>query len=299
MNQRVSIILIAALVVSAVATYGVYRMMASRINDTKTATVQVIQAAKTLEVGAIIKDGDIKVGPWAGAVTPGLAVKKEAVIGRGVTSTIYEGEPILDSRLAAIGAGGGLASTIPTGMRAVAVRVNDVVGVAGFVGPGAYVDVVITGNAPGGTATNGQQAKTLLQNIQVLSAGQNYKTDAEGKPAVVPVVNLLVTPEQAEMLSLVNNGNEAKIQLVLRNPVDKDQAKTPGTAVANLFGAPVKPPATGGTGAMRAAVRKVAIVPEKVLLPPPPPPPPPILVEVFNGAKQSEAKFARVPEVKQ
>src|ERR1019366_5349218 len=140
---------------------------------------------------------------------------------------------------------GGLAATIPPGMRAVAVRVNDIVGVAGFVGPGTRVEVLIAGVPPGPQAPNGPKVKTLLQNIEVLSAGQNYQKDAEGKPVVVPVVNLLVTPEQAEVLSLASS--QTHIQLVLRNRLDTQQAKTTGTAMSTLFGEAVKPPAPAGS----------------------------------------------------
>jgi pilus assembly protein CpaB len=127
----------------------------------------------------------------------GAIVKKEGAIGRGVLSNLYLGEPILESRLAAPGSGGGLAATIPQGMRASAVKVNDVVGVAGFVTPGMRVDVLISGNPPGSAnATQGTMVKTLLQNIEVLSAGTDIQRDAEGKPQQVQVVNLLVTPQR-------------------------------------------------------------------------------------------------------
>ena len=126
------------------------------------------------------------------------------------------------------GAGGGLASMIPEGMRAVAMRVNEVVGVAGFVTPGMRVDVLISGT-PGATNTSaalGVQTKTMLQNMEVLSAGQDFKKDAEGKPIAVQVVNLLVTPEQAEMLSLAST--QTTIQLVLRNPLDHNGGEDSG-----------------------------------------------------------------------
>ena len=140
---------------------------------------------------------------WPGGAPANALLKKEEIVGRGVIAEIYAGEPIRSDRLAPIGAGAGLAATIPLGMRAVAIRVNDVVGVAGFVTPGARVDLLIMGapaNVPGGTV-----AKTLLQNIEVLSAGQQIQKDSEGKPIPVPVVNLLVTPEQAEIVSLASN----------------------------------------------------------------------------------------------
>jgi pilus assembly protein CpaB len=157
------------------------------------------------------------------------------------------------------------------------------------------VDVLIAGNAPGQAATSGTQVKTLLQNIEVLSAGQNYQKDAEGKPVVVPVVNLLVTPEQAETLSLASN--ETRIQLVLRNPLDTEPAKVPGTQMAALFGNPAPPkPATAPSRPrmVTVAVKDAERTPEKVIIPLPP-----LQVEVFNGPTRSEAKFVRVPEVKQ
>ena len=124
-------------------------------------------------------------------------------------------------------------------MRAVAIRVNEIVGVAGFVVPGMRVDVLISGSPPGAAALGGV-TKTLLQNLEVLSAGQNFQKDAEGKPVSVQVVNLLVTPEQAEMLSLAST--QTTIQLVLRNPLDNDVAKTTGSAVSQLFYPGGRPP---------------------------------------------------------
>ena len=164
------------------------------------------------------------------------------------------------------------------------------VGVAGFVVPGMRVDVLISGrspNAPGG----GPRVKTLLQNVAVLSARQNYQKDAEGKPVEVQVVNLLVTPEQAEVLSLASN--ETRIQLVLRNPLDHETAKTSGSAMSDLFGdaRPQPQPAP-----VQVATRK------PVAIPPPPAvaPPAPTLqtqrVEVLNGPKRTEASFTKAEE---
>ena len=110
---------------------------------------------------------------------------------------------------------------IPPGMRAVPVRVNEVVGVAGFVVPGMRIDVLISGSRPNGDQNLGTITRTLLQNLEVLSAGTDFKKDPEGKPVQVQVVNLLVTPEQAELLSLASA--QTQIQLVLRNPLDRDR----------------------------------------------------------------------------
>lgn len=295
MNKRLVSVLIFAFVVSAGASYILYRMISAQMSaSAKVAGTPVLVATHNLEFGALIKDSDVKVAEWSGALPQGAMVKPEDAIGRGVMSPILAGEPVVESRVAPQGAGGGLASTIPQGMRAVAVRVNDIVGVAGFVLPGTHVDILIAGNPPGAnTSQTGTQTKTLLQNVEVLSAGQNIQKDAEGKPVNVGVVNMLVTPEQAEILSLASN--ETRIQLVLRNPMDKDITKTPGTAIANLFRgsapAPVPQAAAGG------APRRVAVAPKPLPLPPPaaapkpPPPPPPLVVEMIHGAARSEVKF--------
>ena len=173
-----------------------------------------------------------------------------------------------------------MAATIKPGMRACAIRVDDVVGVAGFVLPGMHVDVLVSGSGPGVNASEGPRVKTLLQNIEVLSAGTNIQKDNEGKPVSVQVVNLLVLPEQAELLSLASN--QARLQLVLRNPLDTETPKTPGLAMASVFseGTPPK--------AVKAEYRKPMVV-EK------PAPPRVFLVEVFNGSKRSQEKFADSP----
>jgi pilus assembly protein CpaB len=292
MRTRVTAILLLALLFSGAATFIVYRLVINRPAPTQAAaTTEVIMAARQLDIGTLVKDADLKPGPWTGPTPAGIATKKEALIGRGVIAPIYMGEAIMENRLAAPGAGGGLAATIPPGMRAVAVRVNDIVGVAGFVVPGMRVDILISGVPPGPQAPQGPKVRTLLQNIEVLSAGQNYQKDAEGKPVVVQVVNLLVNPEQAEVLSLASN--ETRIQLVLRNPLDTQTAKPPGTAVAALY-ADSKAPAP-------APSRQRAIVPVAAKAAPPVivVPLAPYQIEIFNGPQRSEAKFVRRPEDKQ
>jgi pilus assembly protein CpaB len=299
MTQRVAVILLIALVIAGAASFLVYRTVVRQARaNAGPPTVQVLVAARNLEVGTLIKDIDLKTGNWAGELPKGILVDKKGVIGRGVVLPIFEGEPLNESRLAGEGAGGGLAATIPQGMRACAVRVNEVVGVAGFISPGMHVDVLIFGNAPGTPVEGGSKVRTLLQNIEVLSAGQNIQKDAEGKPVQVPVVNLLVTPEQAETLSLASN--ETKIQLVLRNPLDHEIEKVPGNAMANLF--------SPDRGQPKPAVARPAA---KVHVAPPPPPkpepviehaavqPPPHRIEVLNGPKKSEAQFPLKMEAQQ
>ena len=276
MNRRLLTILLSAFVVAAACSYLVYRVVGARVGAPQARTTRIVAAEQDLKIGTLLKNSDLTTIAISGALPQGAILKADDAAGRGVVSDMYRGEPILESRLAAKGSGGGLAATIPDGMRACAVKVDDVVGVAGFVTPGMRVDVLISGNPPGPVNTaEGPKVRTLLQNIQVLSAGADIQKNSEGKPEQVQVVNLLVTPEQAELLSLASN--ETHIQLVLRNPLDTKQAITQTTATATLYtdGADPKP---RSVATPRAAPRPTAG-------------PQVYLIEVFNGAKKSEEKL--------
>jgi pilus assembly protein CpaB len=147
MNRRLSTILFAAFVVAAISSYLVYRIAGRQMHPAQAPTTAIVVAAQDLPIGTLIKDGDLTTTQWTGTPPKGSIVSKDAAIGRGVVSQLYQGEPIFDSRLAAVGSGGGMAATIRPGMRACAVRVDDVVGVAGFVTPGMRVDVLVSGRA--------------------------------------------------------------------------------------------------------------------------------------------------------
>jgi pilus assembly protein CpaB len=278
MNRRVQLILLSAFIVAALCAYAVYRVVGSRVVASQPQTTAVVVAAADIPLGSVLHDTDLGTVEIEGALPEGAITNRQEAIGRGVTSNLYKGEPILNSRLAAPGAGGGLAATIPQGMRACAIKVDDVVGVAGFVTPGMRVDVLISGNPPDQpNPAEGPQVKTLLQNIEVLSAGTDIQKDGEGKPQQVQVVNLLVTPEQAEDLSLAST--QAHIQLVLRNPLDTNMPQTPGTAVANLYAGNTPPPPKARPAAPAPHVEAKPKSQEYV-------------IQVFNGSKQSEEKFA-------
>jgi pilus assembly protein CpaB len=295
MNKRFFGVLIFAFVVATFGGLITYRSLLNRApQEQKSATpaVKVVVAARDLPMGTLIKEDDVKLTDWSGAVPAGASSDVNTVVKRGVLTAIYAKEPVLESRLAAPGAGGGLAAMIPPGMRAVAVPVNEVVGVAGFVVAGMRVDVLISGNSPGSNNNLGTMTRTLLQNIEVLSAGQDFKHDNEGKPVTVQVVNLLVTPDQAEQLSLARS--QTTVQLVLRNPMDTQETKTSGTALAYLFNGgklQLPPPGPGRGGDIpEPAVRHVA----KAVRPAaagPPKKDPPFVMEIFAGSKRSETKF--------
>lgn len=244
MNRRLTTILLSAFIVAVLACYGVYRLVEKQIRDNAAkSTVTIVTAARDLDIGTLIKASDLAT-EQVGKKPQDDILKVDNAIGRGVIAPVFAGEPLSDKRLAKPGSGAGFAATIPPGMRACAVKVDNVVDVAGFAVPGMRVDVLISGNTPGSNP-GGTKVRTLLQNIEVLSADKNFQPDKEGKPAEPAVVNLLVTPEQAEVLSLANS-NETRIQLVLRNPVDTEVANPPGTDVAKLFGKPE--PATPQSG---------------------------------------------------
>src|SRR5579871_3710711 len=290
MNKRFVGVLLFATVVATVASLLLYRLLINRPQPAKAAmaTTQIVLAARDIDIGSVLKEEDVKLADWPGAVPVGASSKTQDVVGRGITTAIYAKEPVIESRLAPKGAGGGLAAMIPPGMRAFAIRVNEVVGVVGFVVAGMRVDVLISGNKPGGDQSMGTLSKTLLQNIEVLSAGQDYKKDAEGKPIAVQVVNLLVTPEQAEQLSLA--AAQTNIQLVLRNPLDRDTVKTSGTAMAYLF--------TGGKLKAEGPPVPAAPRPRMAAATPPPPvfrqPSPKkeeFTMEIISGTKKNDIKF--------
>jgi pilus assembly protein CpaB len=287
MNKRFVGVLIFAFIVALGVSTVFYRLLVRQSETAKAApaTVRIVLATRDLEMGTILREEDVKIADWPGAVPAGATASPQDVLGRGVTTPIYAREPVIESRLAPKGAGGGLAAMIPQGMRAVAVRVNEVVGVAGFVVPGMHVDILISGNSPGGNGNLGTLTKTMLQNIEVLSAGQDFKKDAEGKPISVAVVNLLVTPDQAEQLSLASNNTN--IQLILRNPLDHQTTQTPGAAMAQLFtGGKFKMPQGGDNEPARprpAPKPAVQAAPKKEE---------PFVMELLSGTKRAEAKFA-------
>jgi pilus assembly protein CpaB len=278
MNSRI----VTALAISAglaLVITGVFYQIALRDAGAKEVPMsEVVTATKDLEVGSEIQPGDLRVEPWpAGKLPEGAHQDIELVIGRVPVSRILAQEPVLDRRLAAPGAGVGLATKVPDGMRAMSIRVDDVNGVAGFVMPEARVDVLITGT-PQGDPQSGRMTKTILGNVRVLSAGEHLAPDSTGRPQRVPVVTLLLTPEQSEMVTLAQT--QGRIQLVLRNGKDEEVAETTGVREDDLFGGAPKT-----INVSKPAVRPV------VVAPPPPPPPPPIQIEVLRGNELSTQSF--------
>ena len=297
MNKRFAGVLIFALAVASAASFLLYHVFTKNAPATNTApavaATQIVVAAKDLDVGAVIKPEDVKMADWSGPVPVGAIMKvdgKDGAIGRGVMTAMVTQEPVLNSRLAAAGAGGGLTAQIPTGMRAVAIRINDVSSVSGFVSTGSHVDVMISGQRPNGNGNLGTIARTVatLEDLEVLSAGQELKKDAENKPVMVSTVNLLVTPEQAEQLSLASAMN---IQLVLRNPLDHAIARTSGSSTKTLFEGGGHLDLRQASDAPTPAAPRRVYRPVAQEVPPPPKPEPPPTMEILKGTNKTEIKF--------
>lgn len=191
----------------------------------------IVVAVRDLPAGSIVRREDVSTLDWPGSALPeGIATQAGAVVGRGLVVEVRKNEPLLDWKLADKEAGGGLPITIPEGMRAVSVEVDEVVGVAGFVLPGTRVDVLAT--VMPGTDRRQTTTRIILQNVRALAADQTYQQDMEGEPHPVTVVTLLVTPDEAEALTLA--ATEGRIQLALRNTLDSEDVETRGRQITSL-----------------------------------------------------------------
>lgn len=279
-NTRTMIVLAVAVLMAGIASFGVYMAVRSMpVREVEIARTQAVVAARPLQVGMMVTKDDVKVVPWPAAnPVPGSFTEIERVVNRGVIGSLSENEPLTETKLAAVGSGAGLPPTITEGMRAVSIKVNEVIGVAGFVIPGTRVDVLVTVR---GTEDRESQSRVVLSNVQVLTAGTRYdqeRATAEGKPIPTSVVTLLLTPEDAEKLTLASE--EGRIMLTLRNPLDTAATETEGAKFSVLLGKPSAPPVK-----QQVAGRTVARPAPK---PVPPPPPKIYTVETIRAAKRTE-----------
>ena len=224
----------------------------------------LVVASGPVPLGTYLTEQHVKTVAWpAGSLPDGYFARKDEVVGRGVVVNLAANEPILASKLAPEGAGGGLPVVIPEGKRAVSVKVDEVVGVAGFVLPGTRVDVLVTLD-PETQGGSDQPASTrlILQNVQVLASGQKIEKDEEGKPQTVTVITLLVTPEESEQLTLA--ATEGQIQMALRNQMDLDSVSTPGILTTQLrrgaAPAPAPRPMRSGRAAPAPARQEVQVI---------------------------------------
>jgi pilus assembly protein CpaB len=240
--RRLGFALLAALVIS-IAITTVFYLRVTRQGGPKTR--HVIAAGAPLLPGTPVAAENLTEINWPENVPmEGLIEKKEDVAGHVLTTAVAQGEPVLRRELAS-SSSFGLAAKIPDGMRATAVKTNEVMNIAGFIFPGSRVDVLVT--LRGENNASGSIARTVLQNVQVLSTGTKMDPDPDGKPENVSVVTLLVTPEQSEKLALAQNQvaqNQGTIHFVLRNGGDAAQPNTPAVDMAELTGVPRAPQQT-------------------------------------------------------
>jgi pilus assembly protein CpaB len=279
-RMRVFIVFAFAISIGGVFAFATYNYVQNV--PTKTVSIPtkpVVVAATDLPIGIEIKKDDVRLIDWPENAMPANAIHDPAdVIGRGIVLPLVENEPFLPMKLASKEAGSGLPPAIPQGMRAVSVRVNEVIGVAGYVLPGTHVDVVATVSPS--DQHGDMTSKVILTNVLVLAAGTKIDRDADSnKPMPVSVVTMLVTPEEAERLTLASG--EGKIQLALRNPLDKESPVTRGIRPAALLGAAPIQHVVVRTGVGGSQVAKV------VSAPAPASAPEPATVEIIRGDKRA------------
>ncbi len=276
-RTRTVIVVAIALVAAGLASFAVYAaILRIPVRQVEIATHYVVVANRSMPMGTQIGADDVKLAAWPSR-TPiaGSFAKASDVINRGLIAEVNENEPITESRLAPVSAGAGLPPAITPGMRAISVRVNEVIGVAGFVVPGTRVDIVVSIRN-----NNDMMSRVVVSNVQVLTAGTRYDQEEgkQGKPIPSTVVTVLVSPEDAERIALASN--EGSITLALRNPLDQNRTVTSGVRTASLMGTPnpePKPTIVKG--------RRVMVTPKPVVAPPPPAP---YVVEAIRAAKRTE-----------
>jgi pilus assembly protein CpaB len=280
-SKRTAVVVGIAVLLAATASLGMYRIV-SRVPAAaaKVNTVNVVVAQHPLKLGTRITADHVKVVQWpASAPVAGAFSTLEEVVNRGLISALDENEPLTSAKLAALEAGAGLPPSIPPGMRAISVKVNEVIGVAGFVVPGTRVDVMVT--LSGKNPFEDSTTRIVVSNAQVLTAGTRYDQEKakDGAPIPSTVVTLLVTPDDGERVALA--ASEGQIMLTLRNPLDQNPTATSGVRTAGLFGRPA--PAPPKPAPHRGLAKPLAPV-----VPAAPPAPPVYTVEVFRGAKRTE-----------
>ncbi len=273
-RSRLLMIGVVALALGAFTSLFVLKSL-RRSGGTVEAGTDVIVAANDMQVGSRVGENEVRIAKYpAGELPPGYYSKRSQVLGRGVVVPITKGEFILPTKLAPENAGAGLPALIPPGMRAVSVRVNDVVSVAGFVTPGTRVDVLLTGTPSGATEP---QTTTVLQNVAVIAAGHTLERTATGEAQNTPVITLLVSPDDAQKLTLASA--QGRIQLSLRNPLDTHEGELSASNERQLFqglpSAPSKP-------------APVHLQPARKKLPAAEPPPTVLSVEVYQGDKKPD-----------
>ena len=278
-NTRTFVVLGVAVALAAVASFAVYRAVKGiPVREVPVAHYSVVVARHSLALGEMVTKEDVKLVGWPSSdPLPGGFDNIDKVVNRGVIVPVMENEPLAESKLAAIEAGAGLPPTIPAGMRAISVKVNEVIGVAGFAVPGTRVDVLAMVRE-----NSNSMSRIVVGNVQVLTSGTKYDQEQsrkDGKPISTTVVTLAVSPADAERIALA--ATDGQIVLALRNPLDAEPVQTAGVRLAELMTGKVVQPV-------------VHVVTPRKAAPTPPPAvvivetPQPYRVEAIRASKRSE-----------
>jgi pilus assembly protein CpaB len=282
--RRLVLALLAALLVSAGAVFVFLKY--SGFGKQQEQTKEIVAASRLIAPGSALVKEDLTTIKWplnlplTGTISNADDLVKEQ---RVVIYPLEIGEPILEHDLALPGSGMGLVTKIPTGMRAVSVRSNEIVGVAGFLYPGSHVDVLATFRPEGSTAPLTQ---TILQDVEVITAGQRSQPDPTGKPETVNVVTLLLNPVDSEKLILASN--QATIQFVLRNGADTDKPVARAVSTDEMMGGNPPKKTTEVAQQVGAPRRRPRVATKEAETPKTPSS---YTVEVYNGDKKTDEKF--------
>lgn len=298
-ERRYNIVFVTALVTAIAATYGVYRVLQEVKANNKVATETVVVAARNIGEGERLGRFSVETRQWPKGTAPAGAYSVvDSLIGRVARVPIFTGEAIVTGRLAPPGTGPGLEVKISPGMRAMAVRINDVVGLGGLIQPNSRVDVLVTLRSPDGSGK--EEAKLFMSNMRVLSVGSQVERGVDGSSGNATIAALEVTPEEAERLAVATH--QGSIQLVLRGYGDPDSVTTPGATTADVL-AQLRTASARKVEEPKPAAKRRAPPPvrEPVTIPPPatpqvvvqrPPKPDSLEVRVYHGDKVTRQKFA-------
>ena len=277
---KMRVILPLAIIASMVSTFGIYKFLQAKkaeLEKPKELTQSVVVAAADFVIGELLEESDLRLSTWPKDIIPkGSFSETGTLIGRAVKTEIYQGEAILESKLAPVGSDGGFSSVIPPGMRALTVSVNTYSGVSGFILPNTYVDVFVTVPSP----SNKEESSTriILENVKVLAVDQTFEREGDD-PVIVQSVTLLVTPDEAEKLVLAST--EGKLQLGLRNTADKATRQTPGVQLKELMSSRGAAPTRGVVPRRSSRTTTRSAPPQSTQT----------VVEVIRSNERTEVKF--------
>jgi pilus assembly protein CpaB len=293
--KRYSFVFYVAILVAIAATYSVFKVLESTKASSRVATAPVVVAARDINEGESIDRLALTVSQWPVSTVPvGAYGRIDSVAGRVARVAVFNGEPIVPGRLAPEGTTPGLTSKITPGKRAMAIRINDVSGIAGMIQPNSRVDILLTT-----TLGNAQRTgKIFMENMRVLMMQTSTTKTEDGRPIPATVATLEVTPEETELLGVAQQ--QGSIQLVLRGYGDPDSVKTRGATTADVERSlrdvqPARPVANNRPAPRQAPPRVVAetIRVRDPVVVAPKPKADSNKVEIFRGANKTELKFTK------